>query len=80
MNEVNVRPKSEGSGAKAKRRLQLAWIVASIGCLLRLLGGLTASSGERVAGNLIALFGFAAVLLLYLVPKIGDYRPPHPSE
>lgn len=78
--EENVRPKGDGSGAKAKRPLQLAWVVALIGCLLRLLGDLSASSGERIAGNLIALFGLAAGLWFYLEPKIGNHRPPDKTE
>jgi hypothetical protein len=56
-------------------QLRIAWIVATAGCLIRLFGDLYGSSGERTAGNLTALFGFVAVLILMLVSKIGNYKP-----
>jgi len=76
----NLRLRIGELGTKANRRPQFAWAIALIGCLLRLFGDLSASSGERMAGSLVALFGFVAVLWFYFESKIGNDRPPNQTE
>jgi len=76
----NLRLRIGELGTKTNRRLRLVWVVALIGCLLRLFGDLSACSGERIVGTFVGLFGFVAVLWFYFESKIGNYRPPNETE
>jgi hypothetical protein len=73
---VNFRLNGDEAGPKAGRRLPFAWAVVVFGGLIRLLGDLSASFGEKLAGTLLVLVGSVVVLSLRLMPRIGDSRPP----
>jgi len=61
----------------AKARLRLAWSVAILGALIRLVGDASSFWGARVTGNLILVLGLASALCLMFLPKVGDYKPNH---
>jgi hypothetical protein len=77
---VNFRLNGDEPGPKAERRLPFAWAVVVCGGLIRFLGDLSASLGEKLAGTLLVLVGCVPVLSLRLMPRIGDSRPPSRTD
>jgi len=58
-------------------KLRMAWLIAALGVLTRFLADLSHTPSERIIGDILALAGFAAVVALTYLPKVGNYEPHH---
>lgn len=58
-----------------KAALPIAWGVALLGCVVKLVGDWSCTPTASVLGDVIALLGFGAVLISLVLSKIGEYHP-----
>ena len=64
----SIRPMSRAT------KLRMAWLIAVVGGLTRLHADFFHAPSERTMGDLLALAGFVAALVLTCLPKVGNYQ------